>query len=263
MGANGQGSGSSRGSRFAAGLPAVLHLHKNDYECVAYNLSRTGALLVGRFPRLVGYRVEATFRYPQGDLSVRLAGRAVRADHDHDENEDHLALEFMEIDDARRDDLEVLLARVIEGYSPAPIEGLRPGAPVHEVRKALEQVPLPHRISLATRATPREREFLCQDTHPQVLEALVRNPNLRLDEARSIAEMPHLQPSTLELLSRDPRWTNDEAVRCAIVAHPKTPLVLAQRIVDKLKPPTIKKLIQKPGVPPAIRTQLQRKLVRR
>jgi hypothetical protein len=261
MGSNGQGSGSSRGSRFAAGLPAILHLHKNDYECVAYNLSRTGSLVVGQFPSLVGYRVEVTFRYPQGDLSVRLAGRAVRADHE--EGEDHLALEFMEIDDDKRDALEILLARVIEGHSPAPIEALRPGAPVNEVRRALEQVPVPHRISLATRAKPREREFLCQDTHPQVLEALVRNPNLRPDEARTIAELPHLQPSTLELLSRDPRWANDEAMSCAIVAHPRTPLTLAQRIVDKLKPAAIKKLIQMPGVPPSIRTQLQRKLVRR
>jgi hypothetical protein len=261
MGSNAHGNGSSRGSRFAAGLPAILHLHKNDYECVAYNLSRTGALVVGRFPSLVGYRVEATFRYPQGELSVRLAGRVVRAGHE--EGDDHLALEFMEVDEEKRDALEILLARVIEGYSPAPIEALRPGAPLQEVRRALDQVPLPHRISLATRATPREREFLHQDAHPQVLEALARNPNLRIEEARSLATVPHLQPSTLELLSRDPRWANDEEVNCAIVAHPRTPLSLAQKIVDRLKPPAIKKLIQRPGVPPSIRTQLQRRMVRR
>ena len=258
---NDQGGGPSRGTRFAAGLPAVLHLQKNDYECVAYNLSRSGALVVGRFPSLAGYRVEVTIRHPQGGLSVRLAGRVVRAEHE--EGDDHLALEFMELDAAKQDKLEILLARVIEGLSPAPIEALRPGAPVHEVRRALEQVPLPHRISLATRATPREREFLCQDMHPQVLEALVRNPNLRLPEARSLATVPHLQPSTLELLSRDTRWVNDEEINCAIVAHPRTPLVLAMKIVDKLKPPAIKKLIQRPGVPPSIRTQLQRRLIPR
>jgi hypothetical protein len=99
--------------------------------------------------------------------------------------------------------------------------------------------------------------------HPQVLEALVRNPNLRLPETRSLAAIPHLQPSTLELLSRDPRWANDEEINCAIVAHPRTPLVLAMKIVDKLKPPAIKKLIQRPGVPPSIRTQLQRRLIPR
>jgi len=240
--------GASRGSRFAAGLPAILHLQKNDYECVAYNLSRSGTLVVGRFPGLAGYRVEVTFRQPQGEMSVRLAGRVVRAEHE--EGDDHLALEFMELDEEKQDALEILLARVIEGHSPAPIETLRPGAPVHEVRRALEQVPLPHRISLATRATPREREFLCQDMHPQVLEALVRNPNLRLPEARSLATVPL-------------RWANDEEVNFAIVAHPRTPLVLARKIVDKLKPPVLKKLIQMPGVPPSIRTELQRRRTRR
>jgi hypothetical protein len=252
--------GASRNSRFAAGVPATVHLPKNDYECVAYNLSRTGALMVGSFPNLAGYRVEATLRFPQGDPAVRLAGRVVRADHE--EGDDHLAVEFMEVDDEKRDRLEVLLARIIEGYAPAPIEALRSGAPVQEVRRALDQVPLPHRISLATRAKPREREFLCQDTHPQVLEALARNPNLRVDEARSLAALPDLRPSTLELLSRDPRWAHDEEVQCAVVAHRRTPLVLAQRIVDRLKPPAIRKLIQRPGVPPAIRTQLQKRLAR-
>jgi hypothetical protein len=99
--------------------------------------------------------------------------------------------------------------------------------------------------------------------HPQVLEALVRNPNLRLPEARSLATVPHLLPSTLELLSRDLRWANDEEVNCAIVAHPRTPLALARKIIDKLKPPVLKKLIQRPGVPPSIRTELQRRRTRR
>src|SRR5262245_2644846 len=150
-----------RGARFAAGLPAAVHLPKNDYPCMASNLSRSGALLLGRFPRLTGYRVELSIRHPQGDVDLRLAGRVVRT-RDSDDGRQKLALQFVELTAERQEALEVLLARIIGGLSPAPIEALKPGATPDEVRRALELVPLPHRISLAVRANPRERAFLRQ-----------------------------------------------------------------------------------------------------
>ena len=257
MGSVAQGN-VSRGARFAAGLPTVLHLPKNDYDCTAYNLSRTGTLLSGRFPRLIGYRVEVSFRQPNGGLTLRLPGQVVRARRETDGMQ-HIALEFMELSDERRDVLEVLVARLIEGHAPAPLEALLPGMPLPEVRNALEQVPVPHRIALAVRATPREREFLKYDTHPQVLEALARNPSLRPAEARELATAPLLQPSTLELLARDPRWAKDEEVKLAVVSHPRAPLTLARRVVEGLSALTLKKLLARPGVPPSIRTQLQRR----
>jgi hypothetical protein len=247
-----------RGARFAAGLPAVLHLPKNDYDCTAHNLSRTGTLLSGRFPRLIGYRVEVSFRQPNGGLTVRLPGQVVRARREKD-GVQKIALEFMELSDERRGVLEVLVARLVEGHAPAALEALRPGMAPAEVRAVLEQVPVPHRIAMAFRAPPREREFLKFDTHPQVLEALARNPSLRPAEARELAAVPLLQPSTLELLARDPRWTSDEAIKLAVVSHPRAPLTLARRIVDGLSPATVKKLLARPGVPPSIRTQLQRR----
>ena len=236
----------------------MLHLLKNDYDCTAHNLSRTGTLLSGRFPRLIGYRVEVSFRQPHGGLSLRLPGQVVRAQREPDGTR-HIALEFTELSDERSVVLEGLVARVIEGHSPAPIEALEPGAPAEAVRRALAQVPVPHRMALAVRATPREREFLKQDTHPQVLEALARNPCLLATEARELAVVPLLQPSTLELLARDPRWAKDEEVKLAVVSHPRAPLTLAQKVVEGLTPPTLKKLISRPGVPPAIRMQIQRR----
>lgn len=257
MGSGAQGN-VPRGARFAAGLPAVLHLPRNDYDCTAHNLSRTGALLSGRFPRLIGYRVEVSFRQLNGRLTVRLPGQVVRARREPD-GVLNIALEFMELSDERRGVLEALVARLVEGHAPAPLEALRPGTPLAEVRTALEQVPVAHRIAMASRAAPREREFLKSDTHPQVLEALARNPNLRPAEARELAAVPLLQPSTLELLARDPRWARDEEIKLAVVSHPRAPLTLARRVAEGLSPLTLKKLLARPGVPPSIRTQLQRR----
>lgn len=250
--------GTSRGARFVAGLPAAVHLPKNDYPCTAHNLSRSGALLVGRFPRLTGYRVEVSIGHALGDVGLRLAGRVVRT-RDADDGQQKLALQFVELTEERRETLEALVARIIEGHSPASIEALKPGATADEVRRALELVSVPHRVSLAARANPRERLFLRQDPHPQVLEALARNPNLLPAEARALATVPHLLPSTLELLSRDPRWAKDGEVVAAVLSHPRIPPTLAQKIVDALEPQTVMKLTQVPGIPSAIRMQLTRR----
>ena len=101
-------------------------------------------------------------------------------------------LEFLDMDDARRDALEVLLARMLEAPSASPFDALKPGCPPQEIRRTLEAIALPQRIALATRATAKEREYLRQDTNGAVLEALVRNPGLTVAEARLIATSTHL-----------------------------------------------------------------------
>jgi hypothetical protein len=164
--------------------------------------------------------------------------------------------------DETRTKLEDLLARCMEAQSPAPLETLLPGAPPHEVRRVLDTIPLPHRIALAAHAGPREREFLRQDQHPQVLESLARNPNLLMAEARVIAANPLLAPSTLDVLAADPRWARDEELRVAVATHPRVPMPLAERIVKDLPQPALRKILHRPSTNPAIREKVVRRLAR-
>lgn len=251
---------SRKGSRFAAGLPATLHIGGRDHPCTVHNLSRTGALLRGRFPEpTTAAGIEISLHAPHGGLSVRLPGRLVRS-RKEGEDENRLALQFGTLDPEQRDRLETLIARVIEGHTPAPIETLKPGASPAEVVRALEQVPVAHRVALAARATPREREFLRQDPSPQVLEALVRNRSLLPAEARTLATLPHLLPTTLEILATDPRWSSDEELKVLLASHPRVSLGLARRIVSGLGEPSLRKLVQRPGINPTLRGELARGL---
>ena len=251
-----------RGSRFSAGVEAILHLRDEDVECRAHNISKSGALLVAVPPPAVDLSVEVTFRLPHGSFETRLPGRLVRVGPESEDGERELALEFGSLDENQADELEILVARVIEGGHPAPIEMLRPGMPAHEIRHALEEVPLPHRVALATRANPREREFLMHDPKPQVLEALARNPNLLLQQARELASNRTLLATTLELLARDRRWANDEEVQIRIVTHPRVPLPLAEQMIKGMKATTVRKVVQRPGIHPGLRSRLMQQLVR-
>lgn len=251
----------SRDYRFQAGLPAILEDGGREHECTAHDLSRSGVLLSGAIPRPGTEEVELRIRSQAGDLDGHFIGRVARVEEN---GEGHrLAIEFVALDLEQKELLELLLARVIEGLAPAALEGVRPGAPVSEIRKALEAVPLAHRIALASRGNPRERELLRQDAQPQVLEALARNPNLLQAEARALAASPHLLPPTLEILATDPRWAADDETRILVVAHPRTPLALAERIADGLPPPALRRALTRSSLSQPLRERILKRLARR
>jgi hypothetical protein len=174
-----------------------------------------------------------------------------------------LAIEFVDLDEAQRDDLEILLARLLESDPPAsPLDALKPGVSPLEIKKALESIPLPQRLSLATRAPLREREFLRLDTNAAVLDALVRNPNLVLAEARTIAASPFLSSPSIDALAADPRFGADEELVLALAVHPRIALPTAEKLTAPFKPPQLRRLLAKPGLNPSLRDRLLKRLTR-
>ncbi len=256
-------SGSTRrGPRFSAGIPAVLRQSGGDFECSAHDLSRSGVLLIGDLPAPTGGLVDLTLKAPSGTLAVTLQATAVREHQPADGGGREIAFEFLHLDAAQHEALEALIARVLEGNAPGPLEALRPGASPPEIRKALDQVPLPHKIALAVRAGVREREYLRQDTRGAVLESLARNPSLLATEVRALVSSPHILPTTLDFLAADARWKGDEEIQLSLLSHPKIPFPAAQRILESLPPNTLRKVLHRPGVQPAIRDTIVRRLNR-
>jgi len=217
-------------------------------------------LLAGPFPTPTTDRVDLTLRSPTGTLEVRLAARVIRIETDPEAAGPTLALEFLDLDDDQRQALESLLARLMEGKSAGPLEHLKPGASPQDVKKALDAIPLAHRIALAQRAGLKERELLRQDANPAVLDSLVRNPNLILAEARAIAASLHLMAGTIDGMAGDARFRGDEEVCMALATHPRVSLATAERLTAELKPPQIRKLLARPGLSQALRPKLVKRI---
>jgi hypothetical protein len=238
-----------------------MHYHGRDYPCAAHDLSRSGVLLTGELPWPADREVDLTVRSVGGDLNLRIRGLVQRVSEDGAEHT-QVGIEFGRIEEAQRSVLESLVSRVVEGLSPAFLEGLTPNAPEPEIRDALAKVPLAHRMALAARAMPREREILIKDSNPQVLEALARNPNLLTHEMRSLLRLAILLPSTLEILARDSRWMGDEEAKILIATHPRAPFTLSDRLLATVSPDGMRKALQRPGLNPSLRTKLLHKLTR-
>ena len=251
------------GYRFQTGVPAELHDGARRIPCEAQNMSRSGVLLVGHLKTPSADTVDLTLRAPTGSLAIRLSGRVIRVEPDVEADGLRIALEFVDMDDSRRDAVEVLLARILEAPTVGPFDGLKPGALPQEIKKVLESIPLPQRIAWSSRAGLKDREFLRLDTHPAVLEALAHNPSLTVAEARALTASLYLMSGTLDALANDPRFKGDEELRMALAIHPRVSQVTAEKVTADFKAPQLKKLLAKPGLNQSLREKLFRKTVLR
>ncbi|MDH3627735.1 MAG: PilZ domain-containing protein [Acidobacteriota bacterium] len=244
-----------RDNRFLAGIKAQLILEDQCGDCHAEDLSRSGVLLTGAFKTILERDVRVRLEAVQGDLILELSGKIVHL-HEQDDGETRVGIQFETPPEAVHDDFDALLARVVEGVSPAPIAALSPDASEEEIREALEQVPVAHRIQLARKADGDLRKILWQDRNYGVTEALLRNPHLTPPELMTMIRSPRLTPGALGLVADDPRWSNHDEVNMIIATHPRVNLRLAQRVVDRMTPGGQRQVLRRPGLADPIKKKL-------
>jgi len=254
--------GSTRASRFRASLPACLSLPGRQVPCRAHDLSRSGVLLEGEIPAFPFAEVSLTIESPGGDLQFTTAGRVIRWDEDPQGVASVLGVEFIAVHQDDRPTLEALIARVVEGTSPAALQDLPERATSEQIREALGRIALPHRTALAVRANPKERGILIHDTQPSVIDALARNPGLLPHEAIALLRVPGLMPHTLEFMARDSRWAGNQQVMVMVITHRNTPLAAANQILAKMPRAWVERVIQASGLGSALRTTVLRRLKR-
>jgi hypothetical protein len=92
----------------------------------------------------------------------------------------------------------------------------------------------PQRIVLAAKADRLTRTILVQDSDPQVLFALLKNPRLGLDEVLRIAKSSFLSFQAAELILKTNPWFANLDIRVALIHNPKLPTPFALRILPTL-----------------------------
>jgi len=92
----------------------------------------------------------------------------------------------------------------------------------------------PQKILLAPKADRVTRALLVQESDPQVLFALLKNPRLSIDEVVRVAKSSFLSFQGTELILKTNPWFSNLDVRLALVHNPRTPLPFALRILQTL-----------------------------
>ena len=91
------------------------------------------------------------------------------------------------------------------------------------------------RVALAALAGEEEIMLFMQDTAPQVVRALLENPNLSEEHILVLANRKNLPAEILEAIFRDKRWSESYRVKLALAKNPKTPLFTALSIARFLR----------------------------
>jgi hypothetical protein len=108
----------------------------------------------------------------------------------------------------------------------APKEG-----PLWERLRGLNHV---EKLMLAQKADRAERAVLLQDSDPQVLLYLLKNPRIGVEEVVRVAKSHLLQYTTAEIILKTPQWAANNDVKAALVHNARLPLAMALRILPNL-----------------------------
>jgi hypothetical protein len=251
-----------QGYRFRTEISAEIGRNGETFGCGTVNISRGGALVVGELPARPEDTVEFALKAPAGPFTIRVSAKVLRVVPNPDGAGVRIAIKFIDLTDSQREDLEVLLARILAAPAANPLESLKPGASLMEIKKALDSIPVSQRVALSSRAPAKEREYLRLDTNAAVLEALARNPGLTVAEARALAASAYLMPGTLEALVNDSRFKNDHELCVAVAIHPRASVATAEKATADFKVPQLKALLAKSGLNQALRDKLFRRTTR-
>ena len=98
----------------------------------------------------------------------------------------------------------------------------------------LRRMTPPQKMMLAGKADRLERAILVQDSDPQVLFALLKNPRLGTDEVLRVAKSSFLSFQAAELILKTQPFFANLDVRVALIHNPKLPMPFALRILPTL-----------------------------
>lgn len=148
------------------------------------------------------------------------------------------------------------LAVAIEGDPAALSAALRTGGGERDHQSTADRIrglTRNEKILLAPKADRTERAFMAQDSDPQVLYSLLRNPRITIEEVARIARSPQLSAATAELILKTAQWSTSLEVRTGLINNPRTPTQFALRILPTLPEREIRQIAKATAVSQPLR----------
>jgi hypothetical protein len=107
------------------------------------------------------------------------------------------------------------------------------------------------------------RSLLIRDSNKQVARTVLRSPKLSENEIESFASMRNISDEILREIGISSEWTRSYAVVQNLVRNPKTPPVISQRLMFRLRSQDLTFLARDRGIPDAVRISAKRTLDQR
>jgi hypothetical protein len=107
------------------------------------------------------------------------------------------------------------------------------------------------------------RSVLVRDSNREVARMVLRSPKITENEIESIAAMRSVAEEILREIGNSKQWTKNYGVIQNLVRNPKTPPVISQRLLFRLRSNDLALLTRDRSVPDAVRHNASRTLKQR
>ncbi len=129
--------------------------------------------------------------------------------------------------------------------------------------KRLANMTVSQKIRRAMLGSKEERMMLIREQNKIVATAAARSPLMQEPEAVMIARNRSVSVDVLRVIAMTPEWVKCYLVKKNLVENSKTPISIAQRLVNQLRETDLRKLAKNKNVSGAIQLAAKRHLDRR
>ncbi|HSW38594.1 MAG TPA: hypothetical protein VLL97_03795 [Acidobacteriota bacterium] len=107
------------------------------------------------------------------------------------------------------------------------------------------------------------RTMLIRDSNKEVARTVLRSPKIAENEIESIAAMRNIGEDILREIGNSKEWTKSYAVVQNLIRNPKTPIMISQRLMFRLRAQDLSLLTRDRSIPDAVRNNAKRILKQR
>jgi len=165
-------------------------------------------------------------------------------------------------------DFEAEIAELLS--SPPPdsdlsLEGLLPDIDADDANivARIASMPPKEKIKYALFGARELRAILIRDTNREVARAVLRSPKLNANEVEGISAMRSVSEDVLREIGNSREWLKNSIIVNNLVKNPKTPPMIAQRLMPRLHTRELTFMARDRSIPDATRNNAQRLLKQR
>jgi hypothetical protein len=129
--------------------------------------------------------------------------------------------------------------------------------------KQLATMPIGQRIRRAQLGTREERMLLVRDSNRLVATAAVRSPAMQENEIMLLSRNRNLSDDVIRVIATTPEWLKSYTVKRNLVENPKTPVMIASRLVEHLREADLRRVSKSKNVTGPVQDAARRHLDRR
>lgn len=127
----------------------------------------------------------------------------------------------------------------------------------------LASMPIGQRIRRAQLGTREERMLLVRDSNRIVATAAVRSPLMQENEVLILSRNRNLSDDVIRVIATTPEWLKSYTVKRNLVENPKTPVMIASRLVEHLREADLRRVSRSKNVTGPVQEAARRHLNRR